>query len=272
MGVRATNVDHSVAYAHGRAGALAQSLEARLSAFANLVVVNSEAGKRDALARGFPAQRTVVIPNGIDTVRHKPDRRQGEGLRAQWGGKADSPLIGMVARLHPMKDHTTFLKSAALLAANLPHVRFVCVGDGADKYAAHLRAQSEALGLAGKITWAGRCTDMASAYNALDMLCLSSANGEGFPNVLGEAMSCGVPCCATDVGDCAQLLGPTGVIVPPLNPTALAAGMTTLLDHISKEGDTLRQACRKRITGLYTVENMVAATETEIMNLLHGRS
>jgi len=266
MGLRATDVDHS-AYAHGRASRVMHALEARLSNRAELVIANSEAGRRNALARGFKAATTVVVPNGIDTVRCQPDRALGAALRQDWGIRPSEALIGLVARLDPMKDHTNFLRAAALLAARRPEARFVCVGGGPEDYAAKLRDQTAGLGLAERLVWAGMRTDMPEVYNSLDALCLSSVFGEGFPNVLGEAMACGVPCCSTDVGDAALVLGDTGRVVPKGEPEALAAGLEDLLERLGRDGQDLRAACRERIVVNFGVPRMVEATEALLTGL-----
>jgi len=266
MGLRATDVDHS-AYAHGRASRVMHALEARLSNRAELVIANSEAGRRNALARGFKAATTVVVPNGIDTVRCQPDRALGAALRQDWGIRPSEALIGLVARLDPMKDHTNFLRAAALLAARRPEARFVCVGGGPEPYLAELRDQTAGLGLAERLVWAGMRTDMPEVYNSLDALCLSSVFGEGFPNVLGEAMACGVPCCSTDVGDAALVLGDTGRVVPKGEPEALAAGLEDLLERLGRDGQDLRAACRERIVVNFGVPRMVEATEALLTGL-----
>jgi len=108
---------------------------------------------------------------------------------------------------------------------------------------------------------------MPAVYNALDLLCLSSAYGEGFPNVLGEAMACGVPCCATDVGDAALVLGDLGVAVPRREPETLAAGLAALLERLEREGEALRRACRARIVAHFSLERMVADTEALLLKL-----
>lgn len=266
MGLRATDVEHA-AYAHGRAARLMHGLEARLSSLAELTIVNSHAGRQDALARGFRPDRTVVAPNGIDTARCRPDRALGVALRGDCGIQPGELLVGHVARLDPMKDHPNFLRAAALLAARRPGLRFVCVGGGPEAYAAELRALANGLGLADRLVWAGGRTDMPEVYNALDVLCLSSAYGEGFPNVLGEAMACGVPCCATSAGDSALVLGDTGVAVPIGDAEALAAGLAALLDQLEREGEALRSACRERIVANFGVERMVEDTEARLEKL-----
>jgi glycosyltransferase involved in cell wall biosynthesis len=260
MGLRATDVDHA-AYTYGRAGRFLHGLEARLSALADLVIANSQAGRRDGLARGFPEARTAVVHNGIDTTRCLPDRALGLALRTAWGIGPEEVLIGQVARLDPMKDHPNFLRAAALLAARRPEARFVCVGGGPEAYQAELHRQAAELGLSGRLVWAGGRADMPAVYNALDALCLSSAYGEGFPNVLGEAMACGVPACATDAGDAALVLGGTGAVVPRRDPEALAAGLKGLLERLEREGEVLRAACRERIVANFGVERMVRDTE-----------
>lgn len=261
MGVRAAD-DRGL----GRAGRLLLGLEARLSRRAALVIANSQAGRRLCLGRGFPEARTVVVHNGINTDAYRPDRALGAALRAQWGVGAGEPLIGLAARLDPQKDHPTFLEAAALLARMRPEVRFVCVGGGPEGYAGQLRDRALALGLGGRLIWAGERSDMARVYNALDLLCLSSVT-EGLPNVLGEAMSCGVPCVSTDAGDAALVLGGTGVVVPAGGAPALAAGLELMLARLKQEGTALGVACRRRMEEDFSAKGMVAATEALLLGL-----
>lgn len=274
MGVRATPVDHAD-YSCGRAGALLHRLEAGLSPLADLVICNSEAGRGHALSRGMAAHRLRVVHNGIDTARCRPDRALGLPLRKEWGVAPEAPLIGLVARLDPMKDHANFLKAAALVAGRRPEARFVCVGGGPEDYASELRRQAQGLGLAGqpadRLAWAGARDDMPGVYNALDLLCLSSAYGEGFPNVLGEAMACGVPCATTDVGDAALVVGETGAVAPRRDPEALARAMLAQLERLEREGEGLRRACRARIAEHFSVERMVERTETLLLGLAGGK-
>jgi glycosyltransferase involved in cell wall biosynthesis len=98
-------------------------------------------------------------------------------------------------------------------------------------------------------------------YNALDLACLSSTCGEGFPNVLGEAMACGVPCAATDVGDAALVLGAAGELARPGDAAALAEALARLLERLEREGAGLAAACRERVVREFSLPRMVEATE-----------
>jgi len=262
FGVRASNVEGL-----RPAGRLLHRLEAWLSRRADLVVANSRAGLRHCLGRGFAAARSAVVPNGIDTERFRPDRASGAELRRKWGACEGRRLIGLAARLDPMKDHGLFLEAAVRLAAQRPEARFVCVGGGPAAYSASLRNRAEALGLAGRLVWAGEQTDMAAVYNALDVFCLCSAYGEGFPNVLGEAMACGVPCVATGVGDAALVLGGTGVVTRPGDAAGLAAGLAAMLARTEQAGGAISEACRERIVKEFSAARMIAATEALLLGL-----
>ncbi len=261
MGIRAAD-----SQGRGRAGRVLLELEARLSPLSDLVIANSEAGRSLCLERRFPPGRLRVVSNGVDTARFRPDRAAGAALREAWGVAGGERLIGLVARLDPLKDHTTFLKAAALLAASTPQARFVCIGGGAEDYGRSLREQAEGLALGGRLIWAGERADMERVYNALDALCLASVS-EGLPNVLLEAMSCGVPCVATNAGDAARLLGGTGLVVPVGDAQALAAGLATLLARLEREGPRLRALCRVRMEAEFSLPRMVAATEALLLDL-----
>lgn len=233
-------------------------ISGRLGRFATAVVVNSEAGRRFHVAHGYPGARMTVIPNGIDIERFRPDRDLGREVRVGWGIAPQARLVGLVGRLDPMKDHATFLQAASRLAGSLPDVRFVCVGEGPEAYGRELHAQAAALGLSERMIWAGARADMPAVYNALDVLVLSSSFGEGFPNAVGEAMACALPCVVTDVGDCRRVVGETGLVVPPGDAGALAAALREVL---SDPGSGRRgEAARRRVVEEFSVPRMVSET------------
>jgi glycosyltransferase involved in cell wall biosynthesis len=261
LGIRAADAN-----GQGRAGRVLLELEARLSPLADMVIANSEAGRSLCLARGFPPGRLRVVPNGVDTRRFRPDPEAGARLRDEWGVGEGRRLVGLVARLDPLKDHGTFLEAAAQLATLRPEARFVCVGGGPEEHAQALRGRAEALGLAERLVWAGERADMPAVYNALDVLCLSSTS-EGCPNALLEAMSCGVPCAATNTGDTARILGGTGMVVPVGGAKALAAGLAALLERVEREGRRLGGLCRARAEAEFSLARMLGQTEALLAGL-----
>lgn len=256
-GVRASDVDLS---RYDWLSRFTYWLERRLSRCPNLIIANSEAGRRYAVSHGFPDNdRFIVIPNGIDVEHFRPDATLRGAVRAEWGILPQETLVGIVARLDPMKDYPTFLEAAAKLARRERGLRFVSVGTGPEDYAAILQEQARALGLDEKMIWAGPRGDLPAVYNALDLL-VSSSSSEGFSNVLGEAMACGVPCVATDVGDAREILGDSNTVVPPCNPEALVEGILALLERRRLEGTSLGTGLRQRVAENFSVEMLVQRT------------
>ena len=243
-------------------------LESRVSRFADLIIFNSNAGRNYHLAAGFDGSRTAVIPNGVDTRRFAEDRAAGSRLRSSWRIPERSLLIGIVARLDPMKDHKTFLRAAAILANSGVDARFVCIGAGPERYTSDLKTLAGGLGLGDKVIWPGPIIhDMPAAYNALDICCSSSSYGEGTSNAIAEAMACGVPCVVTDVGDTKLIVGETGVLVPPRNPEALSAGLAVMAERLS-ENPQLPNAVRERIELRLSLAALVRRTSETLLDLL----
>ena len=238
---------------------LTARLERYLSCKADLIIANSEAGKRYVVAHGFPGNKLVTIPNGIDVESFRFDAAGRRDVCAGWGVREYEILVGIVARLDPMKDHPTFLEAARRVALKYQHVRFVCVGDGPADYAALLERQAQELGLAGRIIWAGARDDMAAVYSALD-IATSTSFGEGFSNAIAEAMACERPCVVTDVGDSAWIVGETGRVVPPGDPQALAEGLFRMIDQPASERAALGTAARARIESEFGIEALVSRT------------
>jgi glycosyltransferase involved in cell wall biosynthesis len=257
-GVRASNMNLS---RYDWLSRLAYTLERRLARFADCIIANSDAGKRHAVANGFPEGKMVVIPNGIDTKYFRFDSEGRQQVRSAWGLDEDEILVGLVARLDPMKDHLTFLEAASRIARERHHVRFVCVGDGPAAYAEVLKQQAAVLGLTSRLIWAGARDNMPAIYSALDISSSSSSFGEGFSNTIAEAMACGVPCVVTDVGDSAHIVADTGSVVVPGDGFASAAAIQRLIDLPAAGRQALGEACRARIVSEFGVDRLVQRTE-----------
>ncbi len=253
-GVRSSNMDLSQ---YDWMARITYGAARRLSRFADTIIVNSKAGEEFAARYGYPQHKMVVIPNGIDTERFRPDPAAREKVRSEWGVGSDELLVGLPGRLDPMKDHTNFLKAAALLSQQRSNVRFVCVGGGPAVYREQLEGTARELCLAPLLRWAGARHDMEAVYNALDVA-VSSSYGEGFPNVVGEAMASGLPCVVTDVGDSGLVVGDTGFVVPPKDPEALAEALARCLESDRAE---LGRRARERILQHFSLENLISSTE-----------
>ena len=262
-GIRSSNTDST------QVNLLSQLLlrvMAWLSPMVDLVIFNSEAGRASYQAMGMRAPRMAVIPNGFDVDRFAPDAARGLEQREAWGVPPGAPLIGIVGRLSPVKDHPAFLRAAARLTAEWPDARFVCAGGGPADYTASLKAMATSLGIADRVLWPGACGDMPPVYNALTALLLASSD-EGFPNVLGEAMACGVPCVTTRVGDAALLVGDTGRVVPRGDDAAMAAAVSTLLREPADAAAARARECRSRISGTFSTAALARNTEEALLSL-----
>ncbi|MFC1883606.1 glycosyltransferase [Thermodesulfobacteriota bacterium] len=264
-GVRSSNTDLSKYDWFWR---LSFFLERKFSIFPKLIIANSISGKEHSVKMGFPNKKIVVIPNGIDAEKFYPDPEGRKRIREQWKATEDEKIIGLVARLDPKKDHANFLKAAYLTRAVRDEVKFLCVGRSDDSvYKARIHLMSEKLGLGDRLIWMGSTDDMRRIYNGLDILCLSSAYGEGFPNVLGEAMACGVPCVATDVGDSSYIIGELGLVVPPRDSLALAGGIQKMIEWIDKEKEELASKVKERIITNFGIEKLVLRTKAELRKI-----
>ncbi|MHC5759651.1 glycosyltransferase [Nostoc sp.] len=263
-GIRSSNVNPDFDDWLGR---LLFQLECSLSHLADLIIVNSYAGQAYYLTNGFPANKMTVIPNGIDIELFKPDQGARIKVRNLWGISEDTILLGLVGRLDIRKDHPTFLRAAALLSEERRDVRFVCVGSGSENYARELYELADELGISNRVIWVQARADMSAIYNTLDIV-VSSSYTEGFPNVIGEAMACGIPCVVTDVGDSAWIVGDIDVVVPPKNPEALKNALKRLIETIGIDGCD-RTQIRQRIIDHFSVVQLVFKTEAALLCLSH---
>ena len=256
-GVRASNMDVS---RYDWLARISLRLSAFLSRFPDAIIANSFGGIKFHRNIGYNTNRMMIIQNGIDIDRFKPDHSAGLRVRDEWNIDEETIAIGLVGRLDPMKDHTTFLQAVKIFDQKECSVRFVCIGDGKEPYKSEIHSLCMTLGLNGSLIWTGARSDMPAVYSALDIVTSTSSYGEGFSNVIGEAMACGVPCVVTDVGDSASIVADTGFVVPIKNPEALANGWMNMLKRLENNDCLYREKIRERIVSNYSVELLIKKT------------
>lgn len=249
---------------------IAIRLGATLSSRADRIVYNGEAAARGHEGIGYDASRRVVIPNGFDLEvwRGGPERR-AEGRR-RLGLDDAPPIVGLVARAHPVKDHETFGRAAARLVRRRPEVRFVLAGRGVVEGAALLERALSEPEVRSRAHLLGEPDDLPAIVAAFDVATLTS-RGEAFPNVLAEAMAAGVPCVSTDVGEAREMLGGTGTVVPVGDDAALAAAWDTMLGMDPEGRRRAGEAARARVAARYDLAAAAAAWAALYDTLLDGK-
>lgn len=210
------------------------------------IVCCSETSRKLHADLGYASDRMRVILNGFDLGRFRSDSRQRIDTRTALRIPQSVPVIGLIARKHPVKDHRNFILAAGILHREFPAVQFVLCGEGVTPEDPELQAWMELAEVQNVCHLLGPRNDIPQILNALDVGTSSSA-GEAFPNAVAEAMACGIPCVVTDVGDSRFIVGETGRVVAPQTPGALAQGWKELLQADPDARATLGLAARARV-------------------------
>jgi len=205
---------------------------------------------------GYAETKMVFIPNGIDSDQFKPDINARIELRSKLGLSPKTPLIGYIARYHPQKDHGTFFTAAALLLDKKPETHFLLAGNNVVPENPDIQKYLHPLERSSHFHLLGRRVDIPMITAGLDIATLSSSGGEAFPLTILEAMACGIPSVATNVGDIMEVIGPCGVIVPPRNPRMLAQGWIDILNMSPEERADLGKVSRDRVEMFFTDQVM----------------
>ena len=233
---------------------LARSVPSR---YPQRVLYNATASARQHEQYGFDPRKTTIIPNGVDCAAFKPDPDRARATRREFGIPAECPVVGLVARYHPFKDHEGFMAAAARLARSVPTVRFLLAGRGVDSRNRQLLQLVEQAGLAQHVTMLGERDNIAAVFNACDVVC-SSSRVEGFSNSIAEAMACGVPCVVTDVGDSAAIVADTGIAVATREPAQLAKALRELVELDPHDRVQMGRRARARIRREFSLDSVVA--------------
>lgn len=224
------------------------------------IVCCSEASRRVHQALGYATDRMVVIPNGFDLDTFVPDPEARRSVRQELGLSEEVPVIGLAGRFHPLKDFHSFVWAAGLLHAQVPEVHFFICGEGVSLDNPELAGWISEAGIGERCHLLGPREDMPRFYAALD-IAVSSSYGEGFPNAIGEAMACGVPCVVTEVGDSGWIVAHTGRVLPPRSPQALAQACRELIGLGPEGRRRLGLEARRRIQEHFSLSKIVPRYE-----------
>lgn len=219
----------------------------------DVILSCSEEAARVHVALGYAKRKVRILPNGVDAARFAPSDEARASVRDELGLPADAKIVGLVARVDPQKNHRGFFDAVEEFFDHDGEAYFVLAGRDVTPEHWQLGAWRARSRRPEHILLLGPRSDVPRLMAAFDVA-TSSSLGEAFPLVIAEAMSCGVPCVATDVGDCRLMIGDTGRIVPPGDAAALARGWQELLGMPASERRELGERARRRVLDNYTIE------------------
>jgi glycosyltransferase involved in cell wall biosynthesis len=240
--------------------AMAIKLGARLSKRPAGIIYNSRTGAAQHAAFGYSNKRSLVIYNGFDTKVFAPSASARKSVRAELDVAENAVLIGLISRYHSIKDHSNFLRAAALLREKYPNIRFVLAGRGIEWDNQPLRELVQSLALDNNVHLLGERQDTERIIAALDVA-TSASHGEGFPNVIGEAMSCAVPCVVTDVSDLPWIIQGAGRVVPAHDSSSMAEALIEMLERGHDGREALGHAGRARVMEHFRLDSVGAQYE-----------
>ena len=227
-----------------------------LSALPAAIVYNSVAGESVHTARGFTTKKSVVIHNGIPVPSSPLCRQRGQEWRRRLGLADGDVVVSYVKRLANPRWNEFFFRAARRVAESQDHVRFVCVGRDIGRLSAMLQRIAGERDLVRRCVLLEHTSDVSEVYEGSDVV-VSASGREGFPNAIGEAMACGVPCIVTNVGDSAFLVGETGRVVSFGDVDELA----TAICHVASIGPDgrrrLGELAHARIAKHFSLERMI---------------
>jgi|TARA_B100001079_G_scaffold269103_1_gene280700 glycosyltransferase involved in cell wall biosynthesis len=238
-------------------------VECFLSSIPSLVISNSEAGRKYAISNGFSEKNIRVVYNGIETQRFRKNELVRYLIRDEWSIRQHTLVIGVVGRVEIMKDHATFIKSMKQVfqQCTIP-IMVICIGGGDHDLLSKLKSDVSNYHLEEYFIWEKERTDIPRCMNGIDLL-VSSSYGEGFSNVIAEAMATGVPCVVTDVGDSAHIVGDCGEVVRARDVEAIAEGILRMVSKLSdgKTRHALARCSTQRIKDNFSLDRMILDSE-----------
>ena len=236
----------------------------------NKIIACGESVRKNHIAFGFDPEKVIVVPNGIDTEQFKPDPDAPSELKRELELGKEVKLVGIASRFHPIKDHANFLQAAGIVARQRTDVHFILCGNEITPENTILVDMINQVGLDHKCHLLGRRQDMPKLLAGWDVA-VSSSRSEALSNTLIEAMACGTPCVATDVGDTAYIINNYGIVVPSGNSEKLAKGILKILAFDSKALKTIKEGARQRVVEKFDVKKVNTQIESLYQAILTNR-
>jgi glycosyltransferase involved in cell wall biosynthesis len=225
------------------------------------IICCSEVTRRFHERMGYVARKMVLIPNGFDLSEFRPCPSDRATVRAELGLRAETVLIGQIARFHPQKGHRVLIEAVRPLLQRDPNIHVLLCGDGVRRENEELRSMIHTNGLEDRFHLLGPRNDIPRIMNSLDILC-SPSSGEGFPNAVGEAMACAVPCVVTDAGDSALVVGESGLVVPSNSSEAIAQALQEMIALGPAGRKALGEVACERVRRHFDLRAIVARYES----------
>lgn len=221
---------------------------------------------------GYDSKKMHVIGNGFDLDQFRPDCDAYRALRSELNLSSETLIVGMVGRFHSQKNHYGFVKAIAKVLKIMPNIHFVLCGNEVDENNQILTSWIEDYDLTPNIHPMGQRFDMNRITSAFDVAVSASSVGEGFSNVIGEAMACAVPCVVTDVGDSAYLVKDTGIVVSPGSMQELSQAIVALLKLKRDDRKKMGLKARMRIDTHFSIDKIVLQYEKAYLSLINRSS
>ena len=231
------------------------------------IICCSESTLRIHSDEGYAAGKMHVIPNGFDVSHFKPDQQASMRVREELGLESDTPLVGLIGRFDSQKNHEGFFTAAGVVSKNNPSVHFVLAGLEIDESNEKIMQSVHSNGVKAVTHLLGLRKDIPRVMASLDVL-VSSSIGEAFPNVLGEAMACEVPCVVTDVGDCASIIGSTGLVVENGDMAGLAGAIEYYLNLSPVNKVDMGTRARQRVEEHFEINQVARRYESFYRELI----
>ncbi|MEN9845282.1 MAG: hypothetical protein RIS36_429 [Pseudomonadota bacterium] len=226
------------------------------SARADRIVYCTRESRDQHEALGFSHRNGVVVGNGFDLDQFARSQEFRTLIRKRFEVADTDILIGNIGRDDSAKGRTYLIEGFAQVMKRVPNARLMLVGRGMSETNSELRRLLVSFGVAPRVILVGEYSPISEIYSAMDILCSSSVT-EGFPNVIGEAMCCEVPCVASDVGNVRALLDGIGLLVPPRSASRLARALITMCEEDRVAWRDRGARARARIADLYSLSVVV---------------
>lgn len=205
---------------------------------------------------GFDKNKICTIPNGFSIEKFYYIKTAKEELCKELSISKDKKILSLVGRWEILKDHENCLKALKILNQKRNDFVLLLCGTGINKENIKLVNMIRENKLENKVYLMDQREDIPKIMSATDVY-ISSSSGEGFPNVIGEAMACEAICAVTDVGDSSYIVGNTGIVVPRKEPRLLFEAIEKILNYSKEEKLTKKKLARQRIVENFEISAIV---------------